>query len=536
MHALSIPVDRPVPASDPDRQGENLGGAYQGVKRARGSIGGMRLLPNPFRCYHLECRAPLRATRALRATAPLRNLGYRNTVRAYMGRRLLFAFIAVCGLAAAAAILATSFTVASGQPAPVQGSVYRVPVSGIIEMGLAPFIERTIREAEAAGAAAIILDIETPGGRVDAAQRITTAIRNTDIPVYAFVNMHAHSAGALIALSADEILMRPGSVIGAATPVTGEGETAPEKIVSAMRAEMRALAETRGLDPRIAEAMVDSEIEIAGVVERGKLLTLTAVEATDLGYARMVDDMAGVLGGYGLSDAPVRTAEVNWAERVVRFLTHPVVAPMLLSLGFLGIIIEIKTPAFGIAGMIGALSLTAFFGSHLLLGLAGWEELLLLGGGIVLIAVEMFVLPGFGIAGVAGVFAILAAFYLSMVTQMDTGADYAQAFGVLSLSIIVVIVAAWALLRHMGRSRGPGKSGIMLGSATSRETGYLSSTVRMELIGTLGVALTDLRPAGAGRFGSERIDIVSEANWIPAGTPIRIVKSDGYRHVVEVAE
>jgi membrane-bound serine protease (ClpP class) len=453
-----------------------------------------------------------------------------------MGRRLLFAVLAFCGLAAAVVVVGTSFMRASGQPAPTQGSVYRVPVSGVVEMGLAPFVERTIREAEAMGAAAVILDINTPGGRVDAAQRITDAVRNSTVPVYSLVNMHAHSAGALIALSAQQVYMRPGSVIGAATPVTGEGETAPEKIVSAMRAEMRALAETRGLDPRVAEAMVDSEIEIEGVVERGKLLTLTAAEAVRIGYAVEAADLTALLALLELQAAPVRTAEVNWAERVVRFLTHPLVAPMLLSLGFLGIIIEIKSPSFGVAGLIGASALTAFFGSHLLLGLAGWEEVLLLGGGITLLAVEMFVLPGFGIAGIAGIFAILAAFYLSMVSPMATGADYAEAFGVLSLSLIVVIIAGWALLRHLGRSRGVTRSGLMLGDATSRETGYLSSAVRTELIGTVGVALTDLRPAGAGRFGSERIDIVSDAGWIPAGTPIRIVRSDGYRHIVEQVE
>jgi membrane-bound serine protease (ClpP class) len=451
-------------------------------------------------------------------------------------RRRLVTLLLALGLTAGVIGVVTSFG-RDGAPsiaAQEQSVVYRVPVSGVIELGLAPFVERTIREAEAAGASAIILDIETPGGRVDAAQRITTAVHNTRIPVYAFVNMHAHSAGAMIALSANEIYMRPGAVIGAATPVTGEGETAPEKIVSAMRAEMRAHAETRGLDPRIAEAMVDVDIEIEGVIERGRLLTLTTGEAVALGYAREAADWDALVAELGVAAAPVITAQANWAERVVRFLTHPAVAPMLLSLGFLGILIEIKSPAFGVAGIIGATALTAFFGSHLLLGLAGWEELILLGVGVVLVAVEMFVLPGFGIAGILGALAILAAFYLSMVSHMATGADYAQAFGVLSLSIIVVIIAAWALLRHFGRAASSGRSsGIMLGDATSRETGYLSAAVRAELVGTVGIALTDLRPAGAGRFGGERIDVVSDSNWIEAGATIRITRSDGYRHVVE---
>ncbi|MGH7446635.1 MAG: NfeD family protein [Longimicrobiales bacterium] len=442
-------------------------------------------------------------------------------------RRTVFTLFVLCGLLLNPA--------GFGQET-AQGPVYRVPVDGVIELGLAPFVERILREAEAAGARAVILDIETPGGRIDAAERIVDAIRGSAVPVYAFVNMRAFSAGALIALSAREVYMRPGAVMGAATPVTGEGQKAPEKIVSAMRSEMRALAETRGLDPRVAEAMVDEEIAIEGVVESGKLLTLTTAEAVRLNYAREIADWGALLQELGLEDAVIQQTRTNWAERVVRFLTHPAVAPMLLSIGFLGILIEIKTPAFGLAGVAGAGALAAFFGSHFLLGLAGWEEMILLGAGIALVMIEMFVLPGFGIAGIAGGLAILAAFYLSMVGSMATAADYAQALGVLSVSGLVIIIAGWALLRHLPRSRGFTRSGLMLGDATSKETGYLSSEVRTELVGSIGVALTDLRPAGAGRFGGERIDVVSDSNWISSGTPIRVVRSDGYRHVVEPAE
>jgi membrane-bound serine protease (ClpP class) len=442
-------------------------------------------------------------------------------------RRHPFALVALCGL---------FLSGISAAQEPAGGPVYRIPVDGVIELGLAPFIERTLREAEAAGARAVILDIETPGGRIDAAQRIVRAIQESAVPVYALVNMHAHSAGAMIALAARQIYMRPGSQIGAVTPVTGDGTKAPEKIVSAMRAEMRALAERGGLDPRVAEAMVDENIEIEGISPAGELLTLTASEAVALGYARETADWDALVTELGLTGAAVQQTRTNWAERVVRFLTHPAVAPMLLSIGFLGIIMEIKTPSFGLAGMVGAGAMTAFFGSHLLLGLAGWEEMILLFAGIGLVAVEMFVIPGFGIAGIAGALAILAAFYLSMVSPMATAAEYGQALGILSLSILVVIVAGWAILRHLPRSRGFTRSGLMLGDATTKETGYLSSAVRTELIGSVGVALTDLRPAGAGRFGKERIDVVSESNWIGAGTPIRVVRSDGYRHVVEPAE
>lgn len=413
-----------------------------------------------------------------------------------------------------------------------RGSIYRVPVHGVIELGLAPFIARSIQDAEKAGARAIVLDIETPGGRVDAAQQIVNALKESKIPTYAFVNRRAFSAGAMIALATDRVYMRTGSVMGAATPVDGGGTKAPEKIVSAMRSEMRALAEAKGLDPRIAEAMVDEEIEIPGVDEKGKLLTLTTAEAVRVGYATEVADWNGLMTELRVPNAPVHEARVNWAEKLVRFFTHPMVAPMLLSLGFLGLLIEFKTPAFGMAGVGGAVLLGLFFFSHYLVGLAGWEEFMLLLAGLALIGVEMFVLPGFGIAGMAGVLAVVGSLYLSLVTHLSSEADMSQAAGILSAALLVVIIAAWALLRALPRSGRFARSGMLLGEATDRATGYISNPVRDELVGREGVALTDLRPAGAGQFGSERLDVVSDNVWISAGSRIKIVRSEGYRHVV----
>jgi membrane-bound serine protease (ClpP class) len=454
-------------------------------------------------------------------------------------RPLAFALLAVL-LAGSAAALGVQVLANKRTPRPSTAGalVYVVPVTGVIELGLAPFIARSIREASAADARAVILDIETPGGRVDAAEQIVDAVKDAPIPVYAFVNRRAFSAGALISLATDSIYIRPGGVIGAATPVTGEGEKAPEKIVSAMRSEMRALAEDRGLDPRIAEAMVDEDVEIDGAItkEKGKLLTLTAEEAAVVGYARIVEDFDALLEHVGLSGATIVRTETNWAESVVRFLTHPLVAPMLLSLGFLGVIIELKTPAFGLAGALGVGSLGLFFGSHYIIGLAGLEELILLAAGLVLIAVEIFVIPGFGIAGVLGILALGSSVYLSLVSHWSTAAELGQAAGVLSLAGIIVILAAWALIRSLPRSGRFARSGLLLGESTSRETGYLSADLRSELVGATGVAITDLRPAGAARFGEERVDVVADSNWISAGTPVRIVRSDGYRHVVQVVE
>jgi membrane-bound serine protease (ClpP class) len=410
--------------------------------------------------------------------------------------------------------------------------VLLIPVHGDIELGLAPFVERSLEEARATGAAAVILDIETPGGRVDAAQRIANAVGDAGIPVYAFVNRHAYSAGALIALSADRVFMRAGSVMGAATPVVGSGEKAPEKIVSAMRSQMRALAETRGLDPRVAEAMVDEDIEIDGVVEAGKLLTLTTSEAVELGYATEVEDLQALLATLDLAGTPVQTMQVNWAERIVRFLSNPIVAPFLLSLGFLGLIAEIKTPGLGLAGFAGLLSLGLFFGSHLILGLAGLEDLILFGVGVVLIGVEIFIIPGFGLFGVLGGLGVVGGIYMSMIGGIPTVPDFAQAGVVLSTSILIILISSWALLRHLPHSSRLARSGVFLLTKGERREGWTSARARPDLVGREGVAVTDLRPAGTVTLGEERVDAVSESEWIEEGTGIKVVSSEGYRLVV----
>lgn len=440
-------------------------------------------------------------------------------------------------VAAAALVLAGVMACAGEPTSPADDSpVYMIPVSGAIELGLAPFIERSLTEAEMAGAQAAILEIRTDGGRVDAAQRITHAVEDTEIPVYAYVNRKAYSAGAMIALSADRVFMREGGRMGAATPVTGEGQKAPEKIVSAMRSEMRALAERRELDPAVAEAMVDEAIAVEGVVEAGKLLTLTTEEAVAIGYAESVTDLEDVFRQAGISAGRVVDMQPNWAEGVVRFLTHPIVAPFLLSLGFLGLLVEIKTPTFGLAGGAGGLALALFFGGHYLVGLAGMEEIILLMAGIVLLGIEAFLVPGFGVFGILGIGGILGGIYLSLVGSLSTLADYSQAAMILSSSVLILLVSAWALLRTLPSNRRLQRAGIILGEDTGRDVGYLSASVREELVGMQGVAVTDLRPAGVGKFADERVDIVAEEGWLTVGTPIEITRAEGYRHVVRALD
>ena len=436
-------------------------------------------------------------------------------------------------IAAASAVAAFSAAPAFAQ----SGAVYRVTVTGVVELGLAPYIERSVEEAAAADAAMILLEMDTPGGRVDAAERIADALSDSPIPVYTFVNRRAFSAGALIALSTDGIYMRPGSVIGAATPVDGTGQKAPEKIVSAMRSEMRALAEAAGLDPDVAAAMVDEDVEIEGIIEAGKLLTLTTEEAVAIGYATEVADLPALLEELGHAGAQVVTSEPNWAERVVRFFSNPVVAPFLLTLGFLGLITEIKTPAFGMAGAAGLLSLSLFFGSHLIVGLAGLEDVIIFGVGLALVGVEVLLIPGFGLFGILGGIGILAGLYMSLLGGLPTSPDFTRAGMVLTTTILLIVVSAWVMIRSLPGSSRLAKSGIFLLNRTDRELGYESAVSRDDLVGVVGTAITDLRPSGTALFGDERLDVVSESEWITEGTAVMVISAEGYRHIVRpVAE
>jgi membrane-bound serine protease (ClpP class) len=413
-------------------------------------------------------------------------------------------------------------------------TVYRIPITGTIENGLAPYVARALREAREAKAAAVVLDIDTPGGRVDAAQRIVDGVRGADLPVYAFVNPRALSAGALVALAADSIFMRPGAVLGAATPVDGQGTKAPEKYVSAMRAEFRALAEERGLDPRVAEAMVDESVGVPGVVPAGRLATLSTAEALKLRYAAgEARTLPALLGTLGLDGATVVSPEINWAETLVRFVTNPLVAPLLLSLGMLGLVVELKTGGFGVAGLVGITSLALFFGSSYLVGLAGWEEVLLLAGGLIALAVEVFVLPGFGLAGVLGIALFGAAIVLSMTGTAATMGDFTRALAVLGASAVITLAVIYAWVRHLPNSSR--LSGLLLRDGLPAGGGFISAPVRDDLIGRDGIAVTDLRPSGTAQVGEERVDVVTEGEFISQGSPLRVLRSEGYRLVVRAA-
>jgi membrane-bound serine protease (ClpP class) len=419
--------------------------------------------------------------------------------------------------------------------------VYVIPIEGVIDLGLAPFVERVLDEAAAAGAAAVILEIDTFGGRVDAAVLIRDALLRAKVKTVAFINKRAISAGALISLAAKTIVMAEGGTIGAATPVQVGLPGAPaqpveEKTVSYMRKEFRATAESRKRPPLLAEAMVDADVEIAGVIEKGKLLTLTTEEALQQKLADFrADNMESVLDILGLADADIRRAEETWAESLVRVLTHPVVSSVLIAVGVLGIIVEIQSPGFGVPGAFGLASLALFLWGHWLVRLAGWEEVLLIGLGLIFLSIEVFVVPGFGIFGVLGILALLGGLGLSLVGTGATWSVVLYALGQVLVALLLAVVLALVFLRFMPRL--PFGRRLVLETGLSAEAGYASPPeADHRWLGKRGTAASTLRPAGIAHFDHERVDVVTEGEFIEAGDPIEVLRVEGNRIVVRRIE
>jgi membrane-bound serine protease (ClpP class) len=407
----------------------------------------------------------------------------------------------------------------------------------MIDLGLAPFVERVLREATDAGAAAVILEINTFGGRVDAAVLIRDALLNAKVPTVAFINKRAISAGALIALATEKIVIAQGGTIGAATPVQMGQPGAPaqpveEKTVSYVRKEFRATAEARKRPPLIAEAMVDADVAIPGLIEKGKLLTLTTEEALKHKIADFrADTIEEVLKQLGLSGAEVRRASPNWAENLVRFLTHPIVSSLLITIGMLGIILEIRTPGFGVPGVLGISSIALFFWGHWLVQLAGWEEILLVLSGVVLLVAEIFIIPGFGVAGVLGIAALLSGLSLSLIGGGATWDFILKAVGRVIFSLLLAVVGSLVLLRFLPRL--PFGKRLILETGLAAGEGYASPPLTdKQWLGKNGIAVSPLRPSGIADVGGERVDVVSDGEFIEAGAQIVVTRVDGNRIVV----
>ena len=447
-------------------------------------------------------------------------------------------------------------------------TVYHIPIEGTIDLGLPPYIERSIKEAETNNAVSIIFEVNTFGGRVDAATQIKDAILDSKIPTVAFINKRAISAGALISLSCEKIYMTGGATIGATTAVDMSGKKASEKVISYMREEMASTAEKRGRNKHIARGMVDEELEFPSKVKNEyitsdnevdtvktiiyylvmdndtiyvddiegrkqcNLITMTTEQALKYKIAdKSADTFNSVLDSLGFSNATVQTTSENWSENFVRFLTNPVVASLLTTFGFLGILFELQSPGWGIPGSIGLICLILSLSASYIAELATMNDFLIILIGILCIILEALVFPGFGIPGIAGIIFILWGLYLLLLPDIPVGEEVlSQASNGLFIGIIGGLIGLVLLFRAMTKTKfwkdltSPG--------GQNKEDGYAASFGWEKLVGETALTETDLHPSGWIVVNNERIFAVSEGNFIDKNVKVIVLSVDGNRVVV----
>ncbi|HZK11730.1 MAG TPA: NfeD family protein [Atribacterota bacterium] len=402
--------------------------------------------------------------------------------------------------------------------------VYLISIKGTIDLGLSSYVNRALEEAVSNKADAIILEIDTFGGRVDAATKIRDKVMDLTIPSVAYVKNRAWSAGALIALSAEHILMDRSASIGAAEP-----RPADDKNISALKAEFTSTALSRGRSEEIAAAMVDKDIEIVDIIEKDKILTLNSAQAIKLNFIDgNASNIEEVLNFLKLKNDKIVYIYPNWAENVSRFVTNPVVSPLLLSIGFLGLIVEFLTLGWGIAGSIGIISLSLFFGGHIIGGLAGLETIVLFIIGLLLILVEIFIIPGFGLVGIGGIAAILASIFL-------TFGNIIQATYSILIALSISVIGIFLLIKYIPSTRTWRK--FVLSTEQKKELGYTVGTRDLKrLIGKEGIVITPLRPSGIAEVSGRKLDVITQGEYIISNSKIKIISVEGNKIVVEAID
>nr|WP_230496402.1 nodulation protein NfeD [Pseudoneobacillus rhizosphaerae] len=403
-------------------------------------------------------------------------------------------------------------------------TVYIVPIEDTVEKGLNAFLKRAVSEAEEDNARAIIFEVNTPGGAVDAAAEIGKLLTTTNIKTVAFINNQALSAGAYISLNTDEIYMVPGATMGSAAIIDQAGNTAGKKAESYWFAAMQSAAKNSGRDPIYALAMADENVHLPELgAKKGSLLTLTADQALEVGYAEgIVKNQDELLKSLNLEDAQLIKVDESFAEKLARFITNPIVIPILLSIGSLGLVLELYSPGFGVPGFMGLSALLLFFYGHMVAGLAGYETIILFVIGILLLVAELF-LPG-GLIGILGFAVIIGSFFLASENVIHMGIS-------ILIAIIISIVASIFMIKVLGRKMSIFKK-IILNDSTNTEQGYVSNVNRVDLLDKQGVTLTQLRPAGKIKIEDEIIDAVSEGAFIQKDQEVKVIKVEGSRIVV----
>lgn len=401
-----------------------------------------------------------------------------------------------------------------------------------IDPRMSRYVDLALTHAEAIGADYVIVDMDTYGGIVTDAKDIVERIMDFDTPTWVFINNDAASAGALISIACDSIYMAPGSNIGAATVVTGDGTAAPDKYQSYMRSTMRSIAEERGRDPQIAEAMVDESIEIDSITKAGQVITFSTTEAIKYGFCEAkVNSVEELLERNGVNDYELTTYHLSSTDKIIAVFLNPVISGVLILVIVGGIWFELQTPGVGFPIAAAILAAILYFVPYYLTGLAENWEVILFFVGLVLIAVEIFVIPGFGVAGVLGILLTLGSLVLVMINNDAFDFSFVPFTSIFTAVIVVMsgMLGSIALFIFTGAKLATTNafSRFTLTDTMEKESGYTSNFQKESLLGKKGTAYTILRPSGKVMIEGELYDAFAGGGYIEKGSNILVISEEG---------
>lgn len=411
--------------------------------------------------------------------------------------------------------------------------VYRFDIKEDIGPNAWRQVKNAYTKAEEANVDLVLIEMNTFGGMVNFADSIRSRILDSPLETVVFINHNAASAGALISLASDRIYMSKGSSIGAASVVDQSGQLMPEKHQSYMRGLMRATAEAKGRDPKIAEAFVDGDVDLPEMKPAGKILTLTSAEAVAIGLAEAeATSVAEVLTAEGINSPQVTTHQVTTIDRIIAFLINPAVSGLLILLIIGGIYFEMQTPGIGFALIVAVIAAALFFAPLYIQGLADNWEIALFVAGVVLILLELFVIPGFGVAGILGIICLVCGLAFSMVVNDYFDFSIAEP-GMLFNSFLLVIasmVVATIVMVIFGKSLLNTRAfkRLVLQDEQRSAAGYTSSKVNLEMVDKAGIAKTVLRPSGKVEIEGKWYDAVALDGFIDIGEEVYVEKHENY--------
>lgn len=420
--------------------------------------------------------------------------------------------------------------------------VYLFEIHDEIGPGATRITENAIKAAYENNADYLLLDLNTFGGLVDDADKIRTALLECEIPTIVFIRNNAASAGALISIACDSIYMNTGSTIGAAAVVKEDGSYAEEKYQSYMRNKMRATAEATNRDPDIAEGMVNPKVEIEGVSKDDEIITFTVDQAIANNYCNgKAENIDEVLALAKLENAELIKHEVSGSEKIIQLLVKPYVAGILLMILIGGIYFELQTPGVGFPLAASIIAAILYFAPHYLEGMAAHWEIALFIFGVVLLAVEIFVIPGFGVAGIAGIGAVIVSLSLALLKNINgfdfsfvpanqIGAAFLMVTGIMVVGILLLLFASKNIAQTKAFQR------LALNTELSKTEGVeISASSQKSFEGREGVVTSDLRPSGKIEIDEEQFDAQSDGEYLLKGTKVLVKKQQSaYLIVTEI--